>query len=150
MDDEAALAAVREQIAIIRAEMHSIRSEIETVNAELEGMHAQEEEDVRRAQNNSGIKVTARARAARKLFNEKASKGVKALLDCGEIAEATPECIAAYLLETRGLSKTQIGEYLGEHADFNQKVLAAFSELHDFKDQPFLDSLRAYLWSFRL
>lgn len=30
------------------------------------------------------------------------------------------------------------------------QVLAAFSEKHNFAGQPFLDSLRAYLWSFRL
>ena len=43
-----------------------------------------------------------------------------------------------------------IGDYLGERSDFNEAVLKAFVELHDFTDLILVQALRQFLWSFRL
>ena len=48
------------------------------------------------------------------------------------------------------MNKTAIGDYLGEKKDFNEAVLKAFVELHDFTDLILVEALRQFLWSFRL
>ena len=48
------------------------------------------------------------------------------------------------------MNKTAIGDYLGEKKDFNEAVLKAFVELHDFTDLILVQALRQFLWSFRL
>ena len=48
------------------------------------------------------------------------------------------------------MNKTAIGDYLGEKHDFNEAVLKSFVELHDFTDIILVESLRQFLWSFRL
>jgi Sec7-like guanine-nucleotide exchange factor len=45
------------------------------------------------------------------LFN---IKGIQFLLETGFISSKTPQDIATFLMHTEGLSKTMIGEYLGE------------------------------------
>ena len=49
-----------------------------------------------------------------------------------------------------GLSKTAIGDYLGEKSPFHEQVLKAFVDLHDFTDLILVQALRQFLWSFRL
>lgn len=48
------------------------------------------------------------------------------------------------------MSKASIGTYLGERIDFNEAVLKAFVDLHDFKDLILVQALRQFLWAFRL
>ena len=49
-------------------------------------------------------------------------KGIRYLREvCG--LENTPEAISSFLLETAGLDKRSVGEYLGEGDDFNKSVL---------------------------
>jgi len=48
------------------------------------------------------------------------------------------------------LSKSAIGNYLGEHHEFNLEVLQAFVDLHDFSNVLVVQALRQFLWSFRL
>lgn len=38
------------------------------------------------------------------------------------VIEKEPAAVARFLLETSNLSKTAIGEYLGDHAEFNLNV----------------------------
>ena len=66
------------------------------------------------------------------------------------LIKETPEDIAAFLYKGEGLNKTMIGDYLGERSDFNEAVLKAFVELHDFTDLILVQALRQFLWSFRL
>lgn len=57
--------------------------------------------------------------------------------------------IAEYLFrfgKDGGLSKTQMGEYLGEHKPLNLSVLDEFVQLHDFRQLSFDKALRTYLW----
>lgn len=41
-----------------------------------------------------------------------------------------------------GLSKTAIGEYLGERHEFNIEVLRKFVEMHDFSNLILVEALR--------
>ncbi|KAJ8937086.1 hypothetical protein NQ314_012029, partial [Rhamnusium bicolor] len=50
------------------------------------------------------------------------------------LLQDTPESVAQFLHKGEGLNKTAIGDYLGERNDFNEQVLQAFVELHDFTD----------------
>ena len=56
-------------------------------------------------------------------------------------------CISSF---NAGVSKQQIGEYLGEPADFNQTVLHAFLDTFEFESLTLDEALRRYLSSFRL
>ena len=49
-----------------------------------------------------------------KRFNYKPKKGIQFLLENGFIRSRQPVDIARFLLQTDGLSKAMIGEYLGE------------------------------------
>ncbi len=48
------------------------------------------------------------------LFASKPKKGIAALLAQGMISDSSPEGIARWLHETRGLSMAAIGDYMGE------------------------------------
>ena len=85
----------------------------------------------------------------KKKFNMESKKGVQFLISHNLVAE-TPEEVAQFLYKEEGLNKTAIGDYLGEKNDFNEAVLKAFVELHDFTDLILVQALRQFLWSFRL
>ncbi|XP_043212870.1 cytohesin-2-like isoform X1 [Amphibalanus amphitrite] len=85
----------------------------------------------------------------RKKFNMDPKKGIEYLKQ-HELLQDTAEDIAEFLHKGEGLNKRAIGDYLGERADFNQAVLAAFVNLHDFSDLILVQALRQFLWSFRL
>ena len=53
-----------------------------------------------------------------------------------------PPDISKFLFNGEGLSKTAIGDYLGERHDFNQLVLDAFVTLQDFSDLILVQALR--------
>ncbi len=84
----------------------------------------------------------------KKKFNMDPKKGVEFLVEHGLIRK-TPEEVAAFLYKGEGLNKTAIGDYLGEKNDFNEAVLKAFVDLHDFSDLILVQALRQFLWSFR-
>ena len=69
-------------------------------------------------------------------------QGVKLLLEYGEISEETPAAVAEYLYNTADLSKSSIGEYLGEPDEFVLNVLQEFANLYDFSGTTFDESLR--------
>ncbi|XP_053970916.1 cytohesin-1 isoform X1 [Hylaeus anthracinus] len=85
----------------------------------------------------------------RKKFNMDPKKGIEYLIEHNLLAP-TPEDVAQFLYKGEGLNKTAIGDYLGERHDFNERVLRAFVELHDFTDLILVQALRQFLWSFRL
>jgi len=85
----------------------------------------------------------------RKKFNMDPKKGIEYLIEHG-LLKSTAEDVAQFLCKGEGLNKTAIGDYLGEKNDFNEKVLKAFVELHDFTDLILVQALRQFLWSFRL
>lgn len=103
----------------------------------------------------------------RKKFNMDPKKGIEYLIEKG-LLQNTAESVAQFLHKGEGLNKTAIGDYLGEKNDFNEKVLQAFVDLHDFTDLILVQALRyfpkfpnkkkaklnlyfrQFLWSFRL
>lgn len=87
----------------------------------------------------------------RKRFNTDCKKGIAYLVECGYFKSGgTALEIATFLFTQQNLSKSNIGEYLGEHKPLNLQVLDEFVRLHEFKGMEFDTALRSYLWSFRL
>ncbi|THG97613.1 hypothetical protein EW026_g4418 [Hermanssonia centrifuga] len=85
-----------------------------------------------------------------KKFNFKPKRGINFFLETGFIPSSAPRDIARFLLETDGLSKAMIGEYLGEGDEANVATMHAFVDLMDFDGLPFVDALRTFLQAFRL
>ncbi|KAF8529196.1 Sec7-domain-containing protein [Hysterangium stoloniferum] len=84
-------------------------------------------------------------------FNFKPKRqGVEFLLETGFIPSRLPQAIAQFLLETDGLNKAMIGEYLGDGDNENVAIMHAFVDLMDFTELPFTEALRMFLQSFRL
>jgi Sec7-like guanine-nucleotide exchange factor len=55
--------------------------------------------------------------------------------------QKTPEQVAKFL-RTEGLSKAPLGDYLGEHLEFNVSVLCAFLKTFEFTNETFDGALR--------
>ncbi|KAG7096991.1 hypothetical protein E1B28_004386 [Marasmius oreades] len=85
-----------------------------------------------------------------KKFNFKPKRGIQFLIETGFIPSKSPQDIAKFLLNTDGLGKAMIGEYLGEGEEENIAIMHAFVDLLDFTNLPFVDALRLFLQSFRL
>ena len=95
------------------------------------------------------------------------AQGIQFLIETGFIASSAPQDIALFLLNTDGLSKSMIGEYLGDgyvifllrlfdtiqwpyRDDENIAIMHSFVNQLDFRELPFVDALRLFLQSFRL
>jgi cytohesin len=124
------------------AEIQKLREEINAVTAELETSDLPEE-------NQKANLPPKEFAIGRKKFNMDPKKGVEYLVQLG-LLQHTPEAVAQYLHKTEGLNKTAIGDYLGERHDFNIAVLRAFVAIFDFTNMILVQSLRQFLWSFRL
>ncbi|KAI1789508.1 hypothetical protein LXA43DRAFT_892718 [Ganoderma leucocontextum] len=85
-----------------------------------------------------------------KKFNFKPKKGVEFFLETGFIPGNDPKDIARFLLDTDGLAKVAIGEYLGEGDQENIAIMHAFVDMLDLSNMPFIDALRSFLQAFRL
>lgn len=85
-----------------------------------------------------------------KQFNQKPKKGIKYFLDNEFIKRDDPREIAVFLLETDGLDKATIGEYLGEGDEKNIAIMHAFVDEMEFTNAGFVDAMRRFLQSFRL
>ncbi|XP_055539410.1 cytohesin-1 isoform X1 [Wyeomyia smithii] len=85
----------------------------------------------------------------RKKFNMDPKKGIEFLYE-NQLLRTDPQDVAQFLYKGEGLNKTAIGDYLGEKNDFNEQVLKAFVDLHDFTNLILVQALRQFLWSFRL
>lgn len=85
-----------------------------------------------------------------RLFNDKPDKGIAFLIEHG-LVEDTPEGIATFLRSaTSGLSKTAIGEYLGEGDAAHIRVMHQFVDQLDFRGLGFVSALRRFLQLYRL
>ncbi|EOD20826.1 hypothetical protein EMIHUDRAFT_241767, partial [Emiliania huxleyi CCMP1516] len=58
--------------------------------------------------------------------------------------------IAAFLHETKGLSKRKLGDYLGERGERHAELLSAYVRRFDFAGLSFVGAIRAFLSPFRL
>lgn len=131
------LVNIRKRKLELLQEISQLKDELTEVNTDIESMDTEEGAKVRNLQ------------MGKKKFNMDPKKGIEFLINHSLIKE-TPEDIAAFLYKGEGLNKTMIGDYLGERSDFNEAVLKAFVELHDFTDLILVQALRQFLWSFRL
>ncbi|KAI8810188.1 hypothetical protein BJ742DRAFT_676132, partial [Cladochytrium replicatum] len=84
-----------------------------------------------------------------RLFTEKPNKGIKLLIDRG-IIQDDPEHIAKFLRDTPGLSKSAIGDYIGENDPRNIRTMHAFMDSLEFAGLDFVSALRFLLQAFRL
>ncbi|XP_058789633.1 cytohesin-1 isoform X3 [Phymastichus coffea] len=139
-----------------------LKDELGEVVAEMEAMESgqqqggpqqqQQQQPGGQAGSEAECKGSNRAKQTsigRKKFNMDPKKGIEYLIEHGLLA-ASAEDVAQFLYKGEGLNKTAIGDYLGERNDFNERVLRAFVELHDFTDLILVQALRQFLWSFRL
>ena len=85
-----------------------------------------------------------------KQFNQKAKKGINYFITHGFIRNDSPSEIAKFLLETEGLDKAVIGEYLGEGDEKNIAIMHAFVDQMEFDNSAFVDAMRRFLQAFRL
>ncbi|CAM8991052.1 unnamed protein product [Rhodiola kirilowii] len=83
------------------------------------------------------------------LFNRKPKKGIEFLISANKVGNS-PEEIAAFLKNGSGLSKTMIGDYLGEREEMPLKVMHAYVEAFDFQGLEFDEAIRTFLLGFRL
>nr|XP_034184544.1 cytohesin-1 isoform X3 [Osmia lignaria] len=136
---------IRRKKTELLLEIQQLKDELGEVVAEMEameggGLAADETKPSNKAKQTS---------IGRKKFNMDPKKGIEYLIEHNLLAP-TPEDVAQFLYKGEGLNKTAIGDYLGERHDFNERVLRAFVELHDFTDLILVQALRQFLWSFRL
>lgn len=118
-----------------------IKDELCEVVSEMEALDSQE--DCKHSNKDKQMSI------GRKKFNMDPKKGIEFLVE-NHLLRMDPQDIAHFLYKGEGLNKTAIGDYLGEKNDFNEKVLKAFVELHDFTNLILVQALRQFLWSFRL
>ncbi|ETW82422.1 hypothetical protein HETIRDRAFT_108770 [Heterobasidion irregulare TC 32-1] len=85
-----------------------------------------------------------------KKFNLKPKRGLQFLLETGFILSKAPQDVTRFLLHTDGLSKSMIGEYLGEGDEENIATMYTFVNMLDLRSMPFVDALHVYLQAFRL
>ena len=136
-DEQVVLLNIRKRKEELLQEIYQLKEELTDVNTEIEAMDTEEGAKMKNLQ------------MGKKKFNMDPKKGIEFLISHDLIKE-TPEDVAGFLYKGEGLNKTMIGDYLGERADFNEAVLKAFVELHDFTDLILVQALRQFLWSFRL
>ncbi|XP_011703802.1 PREDICTED: cytohesin-1 isoform X3 [Wasmannia auropunctata] len=144
-EQEKILQDIRRKKTELLLEIQQLKDELGEVVAEMEameggGLTTDETKPSNKAKQTS---------IGRKKFNMDPKKGIEYLIE-HSLLTPTPEDVAQFLYKGEGLNKTAIGDYLGERHDFNERVLRAFVELHDFTDLILVQALRQFLWSFRL
>jgi Sec7-like guanine-nucleotide exchange factor len=83
-------------------------------------------------------------------FNMSSSSGMKYFIACGYVQPDNPTEICNLLKTTPGLSKSMIGDYLGENKPINLRVLYEFIDSHSFVGLNLVEAIRMFLSSFRL
>ena len=131
-EEQQVLLNIRKRKEELLQEIYQLKEELSDVNTEIKAMDTEE-----------GAKMKS-LQMGKKKFNMDPKKGVEYLISHDLIKE-TPEDVAAFLYKGEGLNKTMIGDYLGERNDFNEAVLKAFVELHDFTDLIVVKSFRTIL-----
>ncbi|KAK9746382.1 Sec7 domain [Popillia japonica] len=116
-----------------RQDTVQLKDELCEVVAEMEALDSADD-----GKNSNKTKMMS---MGRKKFNMDPKKGIEFLIEKG-LLQQTAESVAQFLHKGEGLNKTAIGDYLGEKNEFNEKVLQAFVDLHDFRDLILVQALR--------
>jgi len=82
-------------------------------------------------------------------FNRSPKKGLQLLLDNKQIHDDTKSMVN-FLLNQKGLSKTAIGELLGEPDEYYIAILDEFVNALSFTSMDLVEALRSFLSKFRL
>jgi len=138
-----ALEDIRQLKSELLSSIEYIKKEIQDADDTIEQL-----EDMDRYKESNYIKKLT---AGKKYFNENPKKGMAWLIEC-DVVINKPWNVADFLFKNneKGLSKTAIGNYLGENNEFNIEVLKQFVEHHNFANEKLDDALRIFLWNFRL
>lgn len=83
------------------------------------------------------------------LFNRKPKKGISFLQERGLLGTSIKD-IARWLHDEERLSKTIVGDYLGENDDHCISVMCAYIDAMNFPDMDIVAALRHFLEGFRL
>ncbi|XP_052869701.1 cytohesin-1 isoform X3 [Anopheles cruzii] len=132
----------------LRRRKQEILLEIQQINDELIEVESEMKAHESKEENKHSNKDKQMA-LGRKKFNMDPKKGIEFLYE-NQLLKTDAQDVAQFLYKGEGLNKTAIGDYLGEKNDFNEQVLKAFVELHDFTNLILVQALRQFLWSFRL
>ncbi|XP_065078655.1 cytohesin-1 isoform X2 [Ochlerotatus camptorhynchus] len=132
----------------LRRKKQEILLEIQQINDELNEVESEMRAHENKEENKHSNKDKQMA-LGRKKFNMDPKKGIEFLYE-NQLLKTDPQDVAQFLYKGEGLNKTAIGDYLGEKNDFNEQVLKAFVDLHDFSNLILVQALRQFLWSFRL
>jgi len=136
------LLAIRRQKEITKRELDVLNQEIAKIDQDLaqyDSKHTQERPD-----NKAKLESQARQK-----FNTDPKKGIEMMIS-NNLLNDTPEDIALFLYKGERLTKTKIGEYLGENKELNLIVLKKFVELFEFHKMDIVTALREFLGRFRL
>ncbi len=128
-DERQILVNIRKRKLELMQEISQLKEELTDVNVDIESMDTEEGARLKNLQ------------MGKKKFNMDPKKGIEFLVS-HQLLQETPEEVAQFLYKGEGLNKTMIGDYLGERSDFNEAVLKAFVELHDFTDLILVQALR--------
>ncbi|EFJ20775.1 hypothetical protein SELMODRAFT_108099 [Selaginella moellendorffii] len=110
-----------------------------------EGLHASTQAaDIKKAK---AQKSTMEAAIAE--FNRNAAKGIEYLVT-NKLVQRDPGAIAQFLKTMSGLDKTMIGDYLGQHEEFQVSVMHAYVDSTQLQNMKFDQAIREFLRSFRL
>ena len=142
--DKQHLAALKDQKQILRADILAQKQALKEINSEIESMSEflEEEEKADRRRKQIVRNVVAK-------FNEKPKDGIEMAVQNG-IVDSSPEAIAKFLFTQERLGKQAIGDYIGEHWEFNLQVMNEFVQLQEFSGNTLVDALRLFLASFHL
>jgi brefeldin A-inhibited guanine nucleotide-exchange protein len=83
------------------------------------------------------------------LFNDKPDKGLKLLQADGFVGETATE-VAQFFQGQISLTKTKMGEFMGDEHSFNKQVMTEYANMMNFAGLEFDGAIRAYLSGFRL
>jgi len=131
---------LQRKTAILEA-IEQLKMEIKETDDDLDGM--EELDNVKSTEKELLVAI--------KNFNKKPKKGLSMLMEANLI-DNSAYSVANFLYNNseKGLSKTAIGEYLGDADKFHLEVLKEFVYMHNFKNKRLDEALRVFLWSFRL
>eukprot|EP00658_Telonema_sp_P-2_P025208 TRINITY_DN2014_c0_g1_i6.p1 TRINITY_DN2014_c0_g1~~TRINITY_DN2014_c0_g1_i6.p1 ORF type:complete len:1053 (+),score=283.33 TRINITY_DN2014_c0_g1_i6:152-3310(+) len=117
---------------------------------ELEGFTPTNTQQAAEAENSHREPTAEELERAIELFNEKPKKGLQYMTDNGFI-RAPPDNlddIVKFLMKSQGMSKGQIGQYLGTRGELPEAVLKHFVASLEFKGAKFDDCVRMYFREF--
>ncbi|CAH8627069.1 unnamed protein product [Heterobilharzia americana] len=84
------------------------------------------------------------------LFNQNQTLRCLRLLQENGLVGESVESVAQFLLIEERLSKSRVGDFLGENEPYNLRVMYAYVDQFDFTDKSFVPAMREFLSGFRL